>query len=310
MYPNSPSLHLGSWGKMNTGGLVDWARMRNLLILAALAAASAFGQAPEVSKARDLYARTRYDEALRLLESIASKDASVYGLAGKCHYMNGDFKKSSEDLERAVTLAPESADFYLWLGRAYGRRAETSSFLTAPGYASRARGNFEKAVALDPRNKDAVSDLFEYYLEAPGFLGGGLDKAQALAERTKAQDQAEYEYLLARIASKKKEYGAAEEHLRRAVELAPRQVGRVLALATFLARQGQFQESEAAFQRAQQIAPNDAQVIFERAKAYIQSGRNLDVARELLSHYLTLPLTPDNPPRQEAEQLLKKAQSG
>ena len=52
----------------------------------------------------------------------------------------------------------------------------------APGHASKAHRYFEKAVELDPKNLEAMNDLFEYYLEAPGFLGGGFDKAQALAD--------------------------------------------------------------------------------------------------------------------------------
>ena len=35
---------------------------------------------------------------------------------------------------------------------------------------------FERAVALDPANREAVGDLFDYYLGAPGFLGGGANK--------------------------------------------------------------------------------------------------------------------------------------
>ena len=32
---------------------------------------------------------------------------------------------------------------------------------------------------LDPHNGEATGDLFDYYLNAPGMLGGGLDKAAA-----------------------------------------------------------------------------------------------------------------------------------
>ena len=81
-------------------------------------------------------------------------------------------------LEKAFNAQPSNADYALWLGRAYGRRAETSGPFTAPGFASKARQYFEKAARLNPRNLEALSDLFEYYLEAPGFLGGGMDKAQ------------------------------------------------------------------------------------------------------------------------------------
>ena len=71
-----------------------------------------------------------------------------------------------------------NADYNLWLGRAYGRRAEISlQLITAPGFATKARQYFERSAQLNPYNLDAQSDLFEYYLEAPGFLGGGFDKA-------------------------------------------------------------------------------------------------------------------------------------
>ena len=55
---------------------------------------------------------------------------------------------------------------------------------------------------------------------------------------------------------------------------------------------------------------NNPKVMFERAKAYIQSKRNLDRARELLVRFLNSPLSPDDPSRREAEQLLKQARTG
>jgi tetratricopeptide (TPR) repeat protein len=284
--------------------------MRKLLILGVLLAAPGFGQLPELTRARELYQKTSYEEALDLLDGIPAKSAPVHALMGKCHYMRGDFKKASESFEQAARLEPAIGDHYLWLGRAYGRRAETSSFFTAPALASKARQNFEKAVALNPRDTEAVADLFEYYLEAPGVMGGGMEKARALAEQTKDLDQAEYHYRLAQIADKKKEFRDAEEQLRRAAELAPRQAGRIVDLARYLAKQGQYQQSDAAFRQAEQVAPESPRVMFERAKAYIRAGRNLDAARDLLVRYLNSNLTPDDPPRSEAERLLKQVQSG
>jgi cytochrome c-type biogenesis protein CcmH/NrfG len=84
-------------------------------------------------------------------------------------------------------------------------------------------------------------------------------------------------------------------------------VGRVVDLAKFLAKQGRWEESEATFRKARQLAPDSPQVLFEQASAYIRAGRNLEEARQLLKRYLTVPLTPDDPSRREAEQLLKQA---
>jgi len=195
------------------------------------------------------------------------------------------------------------------MGRAYGRRAETSSFLTAPGFATKARQNFEKAVELDPRNLEAINDLFEYSLDAPGFLGGGLEKASTLASRIGELDPAEFYYAQARLAEKRKEFQKAENQLRRASELAPRQVGRLIDLAKFFAKQGRYQESEETFHKARQLAPNSPKVLFEQASVYIRAGRNLETAKQLLRQYLDSPLTPEDPPRWQAERLLKQVSS-
>jgi tetratricopeptide (TPR) repeat protein len=129
------------------------------------------------------------------------------------------------------------------------------------------------------------------------LLGGGLDKAQALTERIKALDPVEYHYAQAKLAEKRKDFATTEQQLRRASDLAPKQIGRVIDLAKFLAKQGKVQESEAAFNRAAQIAPDDPQLLFERAATYIDAKRNLDTARELLKKYLEAPLKPENPSR-------------
>jgi hypothetical protein len=60
--------------------------------------------------------------------------------------------------------------------------------------------------------------------------------------------------------------------------------------------------------KAERIAPNNPKLIFAKADIYIKSKRNLDVARELLKHYLTLALSPEDPSRSEAEKLLKQVQ--
>ena len=73
---------------------------------------------------------------------------------------------------------------------------------------------------LNPRNMEAMSDLFEYYLEAPGFLGGGLDKA-AVWRHIGEVGAGRRTVALARLAERRKEFSVAEQHLQRAAELAP-----------------------------------------------------------------------------------------
>lgn len=261
--------------------------------------------AADFPQAKLAYDRTQYDEALRILGQ--DSDGKSLELRGKALFMKGDFKRAGEVFEQAVRAEPGNSGFQLWLGRAYGRRAESSSVFTAPGHASKARQCFEKAVQLNPKNQDALNDLFEFYLQAPGFLGGGIDKASALIERIAALDPAERHFAQARLAEEKKEWQTAEAQWRRAAELAPQQAGRLLDLGKFLARRGKVQESEMAFQRAEKVNPNNPKLWIERAEAYVNAGRNLPEARKLLEKYLAANnLTPDDRPKEEARKLLAR----
>jgi cytochrome c-type biogenesis protein CcmH/NrfG len=260
-----------------------------------------------LAAAHKLYNSTDYDRSLKVLLAIQPKGAPVLELMGRDYYMQTDYKRATDAFEKALTLDPANSDYALWLGRTWGRRAETSLPFTAPMHASKARQYFEKAVQLNPTNLEAQSDLFEYYLEAPGFLGGGLDRAQATAARMSELNPAEGQWAEAKLAEKRKESGKAEEHLRRAVELAPHQVGKLIELARFLTRQGRYQEAEQDFDRAEKVAPNSPRVVFSRASAYVEVHHNLDIAQQLLKRYMGMELEPDDPPKSEAAKLLRQA---
>lgn len=290
-----------------TSNITKQGRCSPFLAFAALLLPFCSHAATPVEQAKARYDRTDYRGALSILLPLKSQDPAVLALIGRSHFMEGDFKRASEVLESAVAAAPAQGAYHLWLGRAYGRRAETSSVFTAPGFATKARKSFERAVALDPHNREALNDLFEFYLQAPGFLGGGMDKAEKLVQKIAQLDVAEKHYALARIAEQRKEYHTAEAQLHRAAEVAPRQVGRLIDLARFLAQRGKQSESDAVFLQAAKVNPNSPSLLFARAQTFIEQGRNLDKARALLEQYLRAELTPEDPSRDEARKLLKVA---
>jgi Flp pilus assembly protein TadD len=282
--------------------------MRGLrLFLLFLFAAGLWARTPEWDRAHELYQRTEYSQALELLDRASNKGADEFQLAGQCHFMEGDYKKATEAFEKAPALAPRNSEIHRWLGNAYGRRAETGSVFTAASNARKAHQFFEQAVELDPNNREAAANLFEYYLEAPGIMGGGIDKAETLAKHIGRLDAPAGHHAQAQLERKQKRYEAAEEQLRRAAELAPRQVGRMIDLAKFLSDRGRVKESDEKFSEATRLAPDSPELMFARAETYIQQKRNLKDARQLLERYLASPLTPDDPPREDARALLSKA---
>ena len=155
---------------------------------------SAWASPDIVLRASALYQSTDYTGSLRVLEQDPAPDAAGYLLSGKNYFMSGDYKKAIEFFEKALAISPANSEYELWLGRAWGRRAETGGWLMAASHASKARQCFEKAVALDPGNREAKNDLFTFYLNAPGFLGGGMDKAEAAAKSIAHERPAQYEF--------------------------------------------------------------------------------------------------------------------
>ncbi len=275
--------------------------LTGILVFAAVAGAST----NVVDRANDLYEHTDYMASLHVLAADPAPDAASYMLTGKNYFMSGDYKKAVEFFEKAHTITPNNSDCELWLGRAWGRRAETGGWMMATAHASKARQHFERAVALDPHNHEAKNDLFDFYLNAPGFLGGGLDKAEAHARSIAAERPAESECELAQVSEKRKEYSTAESHLRRAMEFAPAEAGRVVDLARYLARRGRLIESDALFERARKMAPDQPRFLFAEASVKVENHRDTEHARALLVTYLHASLTPNDPPRQEAEKLLR-----
>jgi Flp pilus assembly protein TadD len=269
--------------------------------------AGAFQGTSSLQDAQKMFRRTNFNGVIELLKPVANQEAAAASLTGQSYLMLGNTGKSVEFLNRAVDLEPGNALYHLWLGRAYGRKAETDFPLAAPRDASKARAQLEKALELDPNSADATDDLFEFYLQAPGFLGGGFDKAARMAEKIEQRDPAEGEFAKARLAEERKDYSSAEALLRRAVELAPKQPRRLLDLAVFLSKRGRYAESDAAFLEARKFASQAPRVLFREAATYIQANRKQEESRELLKQYIsTSNISPEDPSKKEARELLRK----
>src|SRR5437763_15970972 len=101
--------------------------MRSALFFFAPALIWASG--PQFDEAGKLYQLTQFERSIQVIHAVPEKDrdGAAWELTGKDYYGLADYKKATEALERAIALEPENSEFHLWLGRAYGRRAETSS---------------------------------------------------------------------------------------------------------------------------------------------------------------------------------------
>jgi len=237
--------------------------------------------APAVS---DLLSSGHMNEAVTALSS--HEDAQSLNLLSRAYFAMERWDDAVRYGERAVNLDPSNASYHLWLGREYGRKAGDSKALGAAVNAKRAKREFERAVQLDPSNVQARLDLAQYYTEAPGFMGGGVDKAGEQAAETAKYDQGTAHLILARIAVKEKQYAEAEAQFRAAIKQGTDRADMWLQLAAFYREQNRRDDMQAAIASAVAQPGRRAESYFDAAQELLLAGRDYASALEYLRRYL------------------------
>jgi tetratricopeptide (TPR) repeat protein len=260
------------------------------------------------SSTERLLAAGRVDEAISLLKakiSSAPRDASSYNLLCRAYFMLGEWDPGIAACEKAVVLEPYNADYHSWLGRIYGEKADHAGFLTGARMAGKVRDQFEIAVRLNPDSVDARSDLADFYLEAPGIVGGGKDKAEDQAQKIAELDPGQAHRIRARIAEQKKDYVTAEREYRAAIQASGGKPGAWLNLARLYRRAGRIREMKDAIQHATAPQLNRPDLLMGAAELLIDTS-NLSEASELLRRYVSSSQPAEEAPVFKAHYLLGK----
>ena len=264
--------------------------------VAALAAAAALVAMPNVVSAQTgdstgvrLFEAGKFKEAKTVFEPVFktnARDAAAAFYLGRIAMEERKNDRAADYFEAATKLEPTNSTYVLWLGRAYGREAQNANVLRQPGLAKKTKNAWERAIELDPDNLDARSDLIQYYVQAPGFLGGSTTKALEQAEEIRKRNALRgYLELGALYEREKKPREAEKAYLAAAKEKSERHVGEY-RLGVFYQNTGAFDKAFDLFESM--IAANPAEVgaLFQIGKTGAMSGQRLDRAAEALEVYL------------------------
>ncbi len=238
-----------------------------------------------------LFDQRQYQEARKLIEPLATNGS---GGAAAAHYMGRismveeAYDAAATWFEKAVAAEPSSSDHHLWLGRAYGRQAMQASIFRQPGLASRTRTEFEKAVELDPNSLNARMDLLQYYLKAPGFMGGGEDKALAQAAEISRRDAVQGHRATALIHQDGGRMAEAEKEYRAAAAVDPKRTEPLFWLGFFLQEAKQYEKAFDAFEQVLRMDPEDRNALYQIGRTAAFSGLRLARAEECLKRYREL----------------------
>lgn len=245
-----------------------------------------------------LLAAGRVDEAIQTLErkiTLSPADAESYNLLCRAHFMLEDWDRAISACERARNLEPGNSFYHLWLGRAYGERADRSGLISAAGLAKKVRTSFEQAVELDARNWQARTDLAEFYLEAPGIVGGGKEKAQAQADALMPINPPMAHWVMARIAGKNHDATNAEREYRAAIAASHSGSRAWLDLAIFLRHANRLDEMDAALRNLESSTVDRHESLMDGASLLLQAGKNYPLGVRLLQRYFSVGTVEEGP---------------
>ena len=261
-----------------------------------------FTAAADVVHATAALNQGRVDEATRELRNDLKErphDAMVHQILCRAFYSEELADLAIAECEAAVADSRSDeallSENLMWLGRAYGLKASRANPIAAFRIAKKVVASFERSTQVDARNISAFSDLGEYYVGAPSIVGGGLDKADRLATRMQPLSATKAHRLLAMIAEKRNDYETAEAEFKRAFE-AQRTPQTLIDLADFYQRRKQCDESVSTVKTLIRMDHARDAAIVDAASVLVACNREPQMARELLSSYLTSSARSDNAP--------------
>jgi tetratricopeptide (TPR) repeat protein len=260
-----------------------------------------FGVRPllaDLTQANTLFQQGRVDEATASLHEVLAAqpgDAEAHQLLCRIYYAQEMGDNAIHECELAVADAPASSDNQMWLGRAYGFKASHANPFAALSLAIKVRTAFERAVQLDPENIHAMNDLGEFYVAAPSLIGGGVDKARALAARMQPHFPAQAHRLLALVAEKKKEDALAETEFNNAVA-AGKTPEAYIDLGQFYQRHHQPDKMLEALQSGVSADRRKGPALVDAASILTEAHSSPELAETLLRSYLSSSAKTDDAP--------------
>lgn len=233
--------------------------------------------------------RGHADEALKQIEAALQQnasDAEAHNLRCRVFYQEQRWNEAVSECQQATQLAPSESSYHMWLARALGEKADHVSFVEAFKLARQVRSEFETAAKLDPKNGEALSDLAEFYMEAPGIVGGGDSKAERVARQLESFAPDRAHEIWARLAEKRKNYTQAESEFKAAISASPAPAKAWMDLASFYRRRSRWDDMVAAARSGAALDHSHGVALVDGASTLLRANREPQLATEWLQQYL------------------------
>jgi tetratricopeptide (TPR) repeat protein len=291
-----------------------------LTCLVALAAAET-PSAPEA-----LVESGHFKRARAIVEPVLQKnpnDAEAAYLLSEIKQAYGDLEAATTLAEKALSLDAKNARYHFQLAQLYGQAAQKAGIFKQLGLVHKFKSESETALSIDPNFLDAREGMMEFYLQAPGIIGGDRKKAQTTADeigkinavrgflaqarlaqvakdasaeeaaRLKAVQADSHDYNAAvslagfytRPAAKK--YDLAEKYYHDAQRIDLGRAGAYAGLALIYAEQQRWNDLDALLARSEKEVPDNFVAFYQAGKALLLQDNDLPRAERYFRKYIT-----------------------
>lgn len=266
-------------------------------------------ECPGVKKARLPQQKIElYTQCITSGKSANGPLAVLFNRRGAVFAATGSYREAVEDYNRALELAPGSAQAYHDRGVAYQRMGEIKQALKDHARAIEIKPGWDAPYLFTGlackklgRFKEAVEAFNKALAINPGFVRGYVDRGLAYqglgdysaairdCNRALALDPKTVPAFagLGRIYWALGAHQSAIDNYTRALKLDPRFVPVLINRGRAFQALGQFDRAAADFDRAVALAPENEQAVFSRAGAGLMSGRQklVNVQKQAIADY-------------------------
>jgi len=258
--------------------------VRSAALLAAMLALAAAGSAEARNEYTPLFKDRKFAEIERLAATrLAADPRNADALVAKAGVIlslrqENRYDEAAQLAEQCIEAHPKHSDCHETLGNVLGTKAMSGGVMAAISYAGKIRDAYRTAIELDPANHSARSSLLQYYLMAPGIVGGGKGKAQDLVAETAKTRPAVAKLLQARIDLQDEKPAAAEAALL-AVQAGSDEALQALHREMLMATGGawvqakKLADAERVYQEVARRFPDSAQGVYGLALVQQERGR-------------------------------------
>lgn len=264
-------------------------------LLCLLLAASPVLASPERA---DLLLKQGDPGAAQVIEALAKArpgDPDVGVLQLRLLLQKREAKRALELAEKLVRQTPGHAASHYWMGMAYGARIGQVGAFSQATMAPKVRAAFERAVELDPSLHDARFALMEYYLRAPGIVGGSESKARAQAEELLRRDPPRGRFAQARLAMHAGEDAQARTHVLAAYAARPGEAMFRMAAGALHQQAEEWDQAFAIFEAWTADEPWAASAWYQLGRTAVLSGQRTPEGVAAFERFLALNPQPGAP---------------